>query len=165
MAGFGAHPHMQTVSGPPPRVRDFLLSLVSPPTVQKYREAFARLLDYSVELNASFGSMTEEQQDYFIADCVLEMIDDGSSLQECRFVVAAAQKFYGNRRRFSTSYRVIDGVVLAQPSAAGGTFSSASSFCACGPALRCWAGRRGDRSLDGFLRSAPYQRGDQLAPR
>ena len=59
--------------------------------------------------------MTEEQQDYFIADCILELIDEGTSLQECRYVVAAAQKFYGHRRRFGTSSRVLEGLSSRNP--------------------------------------------------
>ena len=101
--------------GPSERVRGFLLSLLAPTTGDRYQQAFQQIMDYAAEVRVTFGALSEEEQDYFIADCVLETVDAGGTLQSCRYMVAAAQKFYAGRRRFSAASRVIEGIASANP--------------------------------------------------
>ena len=115
MAGLGAVQIRPQEFGPTERVRTFLLSLLRPSSSQRYQESFAYLLDYALEHGVTFGSLSEEEQDYFLADCVLDSVDNGVSLHSLRYMVAAAQKFYAHRRRYAASLRVLEGLSSQRP--------------------------------------------------
>lgn len=59
--------------------------------------------------------MTEELQDYTLADMMLELNDLGFGTQFMRTVLAATQKMYGGRRKYEAAFQVVEGLARGCP--------------------------------------------------
>ena len=91
--------------GPTLRVLQFILQSLEPATRRRYASAEEALARYAAALNVDYEAADESSQDYCIADFILEQYEDPAAsaltLQQCRDVVAAAQKRHLGRRRVS----------------------------------------------------------------
>lgn len=96
-------------------MRSFLFGLLQPASQQRYREALGALNAYCAALHVPFYVASEETQDYILCDCILDLHDEGYSVQFMRTMVAAAQKHYGGRRRYRSATHVVEGLAKGSP--------------------------------------------------
>ena len=82
--------------------------------MQRYRAASEIFAKWLQRLDNDFSQLAEEDQDWIIADFVLDLRDEGYSVQLARDAVSALQKEWP-RRRFSTSWQVVRGWTTETP--------------------------------------------------
>ena len=115
-------------SGPSHRVSDFLTGLLARATQERYRKSRNLLNAHLAQIKCDFWSWTEEQQDWLLADILLEWRDDGVTRQTALDCIAMAQKMFGNRRRFKTAYSVMDGWAKEAPAVQATPMPEAVAF-------------------------------------
>lgn len=91
----------------PSRLQTFLLSSLKPATIQKYTAALEDLNSELVSHNVQWASMSEEEQDNFIAEWLIDGFESGASKAEYGWALSAVQKIFP-RLRLKTSWRVYD---------------------------------------------------------
>lgn len=89
------------------RVQDFLLQSLRPSTIQKYTAALEGLNNELKAHSLSWTSMTEEEQDYFIAEWLIDGFESGAGKAEYGWALSAVQRIFP-RVRLKTSWRVFD---------------------------------------------------------
>ena len=101
-------------SGRVARVQQFLIGLLTTLTRGRYEKALADFNEWLARHCVPWDSLNEEDQDWLLADAILDWRDDGMSLQAARDLVSAVQKVQP-RRRYLTAWRVIGGWALDRP--------------------------------------------------
>ena len=87
------------------RVQDFLLHSLKPSTVQKYTAALKDLSNELVSQGHAWSTMSEEEQDNFIAEWLLDGYEAGAGRSEYGWALSALHKIYP-RLRLKTAWRV-----------------------------------------------------------
>jgi integrase len=118
LAGISQALQALLMSGPSERLASFLLTLLKPATVERYRTARAYFDERLEQCNISWYQYAEEQQDFVLADMLLDFRDedDTFSISFGTDLIASLQKFYGGRRRFKVAFAIISAWQVATPS-------------------------------------------------
>ena len=103
--------------GPSYRTVQFVFSLLSQVTQQRYRESLEWFDEEVEKLGLAFAAADEESQDYIIADLIVQAYDDdeGFSRQFYVNLVAGLQKRTLNRRRYRAASTVLAGIQSLHP--------------------------------------------------
>lgn len=94
--------------GPSQRLVTFLVGCLQPGTQRRYMRAQEALQQQVTLDQVRFWSWTEEQQDYYLADYILDLRDGGAARQMALDTIAAVQKTFAGRRRYRAAYAVTD---------------------------------------------------------
>ena len=97
------------------RLQVFLLSSLKPSTIEKYTQALQDLNNELEEQNVVWAELTEEEQDYFLADMLLDAYESDGSHVSAGWLLSALQKVYP-RLKLKVAWRVFDTWGLLQPS-------------------------------------------------
>ena len=97
------------------RLQVFLLSSLKPSTIEKYTQALQDLNNELEEQNVVWAELTEEEQDYFLADMLLDAYESDGSRVSAGWLLSALQKVYP-RLKLKVAWRVFDTWGLLQPS-------------------------------------------------
>ena len=95
--------------GPSKRLATFLHSLLKRASRDRYHRALERFDAHLVSHALPFRDLNEEEQDFVLAEWVLDMMDVGESPQLCADTIAALQKEYAGRRRFKAASAAVEG--------------------------------------------------------
>lgn len=96
------------------RAQLFLLNTLRPTTVEKYIAALNHLSNEISQSDRSWGSMSECEQDEFLAEWILDGFESGGSKNHYSWALSALQKVYP-RLRLKTFWRVLDAWTAAAP--------------------------------------------------
>lgn len=96
------------------RLQTFLLSSLKPSTVEKYTLALQSLNSELEEQQLAWENMSEENQDFFLAELLLDSFDSGGSRAESGWLLSAVQKVYP-RLRLKVAWKVFDTWGALQP--------------------------------------------------
>ncbi|CAE8606123.1 unnamed protein product [Polarella glacialis] len=112
----GLKPNMKF--GPTRRLAIFLFGLLQPQTQTRYLSAIAAFMEHCSAIGVSFYDLTEESQDFFLADWLLLSVDDperAPTLQYQVDLLAGLRKMYAGRRKYKAAFSVISGLQSAHP--------------------------------------------------
>ena len=103
--------------GPSRRVLIFLWSLLQPATRERYVSALTEFSDFCDKVNVRWNELAEEQQDFVLAEFLVYAWEEveGTRLQSLVDCVAAAQKLYLGRQRFTASLKVLTAFQSLRP--------------------------------------------------
>lgn len=91
----------------PNRLQTFLLSSLKPSTIQKYVACLEDLNNELAAHNVKWSNMSEEDQDNFIAEWLIDGFESGANKTVYGWTLSAVQKIFP-RLRLKTSWRVLD---------------------------------------------------------
>ena len=96
------------------RVETFLLSALKDATKTKYEQAMQLLSRELIRLQVDWHRMDETEQDYFLADWMVEGYEQGNGRAEYGFLLSALGRI-NPRVRYRTAWRVFEGWGQLQP--------------------------------------------------
>lgn len=88
---------------------------MQPATQERYEAAQDAFLDWCDTLGVDWHALAEEQQDFVLADYVLDGRESEHRVQFYADCLASLQKSYGHRRHFKASWKVLEGWRSEQP--------------------------------------------------
>ena len=141
------------MSGPSAKLAAFWIGLLRSSSREQYTAALNIFTTWAKTMAPNFWSQDEESQDYVLAEYVLEC-RDGEVLapQHCSTVIAAVQRCFGRRRKYSAAALTVEGwrsgleIRQAPPMPAAVVYACASIMIAAGRAecagvlLLCFSG-------------------------
>ena len=89
------------------RIQAFLLNTLRPSTIQKYTKALQSLSNELKVQQWSWNAMSEEEQDMFLAEWVLDGFESGASKNDFSWALSAIQKIHP-RLRIKVAWKVLD---------------------------------------------------------
>ena len=90
------------------RVGEYLLSLLTAATVHRYGVAVDRFDGWCRERSLDWEALNEEEQDFYVADFVLDLMDDEESIRVGRDAISGLQRRWP-RRRYTVAWQVTRG--------------------------------------------------------